>query len=59
MLLAFLEHVQLLTEHEDRVLGRIFPLLSGGSAEPGPHFDKGVLAGTGCDRGVDVVGWLC
>jgi hypothetical protein len=38
VLFSLLQHVQLLSQQEDSVLGRILALLSGGTAEPGPHY---------------------
>lgn len=38
VLFSLLQHIQLLSQEEDRVLGRILALLSGGTAEPGPHY---------------------
>jgi hypothetical protein len=39
VLFSLLQHIQLPSEQEDRVLGRLLALLSGGTAEPGPHYD--------------------
>jgi hypothetical protein len=39
VLFSLLQHVQLPSQKEDRILGRFLALLSGGTAEPGPHYD--------------------
>lgn len=37
MFLPLLQHIQLLPQEQDSVLGGILALLSGSAAEPGPH----------------------